>query len=459
MSRSPALRALALIVLASALRADPPPARWPQFRGPDAAGVADGQDLPLEWDAASGKNIVWKRRVPGLGHASPVVWDDQVFIATALSGKEDPELRVGLYGDIASVDDPTEHAWLLVSIERRSGDELWRREVERGVPAIRRHTKATHANSTPATDGERVVLFLGSEGLFCYDMKGELAWRKDLGRLDAGFYRVPSAQWGFGSSPVIHEGKVYVQCDVQEGSFVAAFDARSGDELWRTPRDDVPSWSTPLVLRDGERRRLVVNGYRHMGAYELATGKEAWRLGGGGDIPVPAPIFAARLIFFTSAHGPASPIIAVRPGGSGDLSLGAAETRSDAVAWSIGRGGNYMQTPIVYGDRLYACRDNGVLSCFVAATGELVYRERLGKGTSGFTASPVAADGKLYFASEDGDIHVVAAGAEHRVLATNAMGEVCMATPALAGGLLIVRGRDHVFAIGTAAKAPPPGER
>jgi outer membrane protein assembly factor BamB len=371
-----------------------------------------------------------------------------VFIVTADNGEADPELKLGLYGNIASVTDDKVHEWKLFCLSQSTGKLLWQRTLHRGVPAIKRHTKATHANSTPATDGERIVVCLGSEGLHCLDFSGNLLWKKDLGVLDAGYFRVPAAQWEFGTSPIIYDGTVIMQCDIQEGAFLAAYDLHDGREIWRTPRDDVPTWSTPAIVRGASRTELVVNGFKHAGGYNPANGEPLWKLGGGGDIPIPTPIFALDLIFLSSAHGSDRPLCAVRPGAMGDLTVKNGETRAESLAWYSRRNGVYMQTPLVYGDYLYACRNNGVLSCYEARTGERLYQKRLGGGRAGFTASPVAADGKLYFTSEDGVVYVVSAGPEFDLVATNKLGEACMATPAIAGGLLIVRATNHVYAIG-----------
>lgn len=444
------LSALVLpFILSATLIADDrlSPGDWPQFRGWQAAGIADGRYPPVSWDAQAWTNVRWKMSIPGLGHASPIVVGERVFIVTAISGEPEPKLRVGLYGDIAPVDDRSVHSWHLYSFDKRTGKLLWDRTLAEGVPKIKRHTKATHANSTPASDGNHVVVFLASEGLHCYDVCGNLLWKKDLGVLDSGFYFLPAAQWGFGSSPIIYRGQVIVQCDVQKNSFLAAFDVRDGRELWRTARDDVPTWSTPTICAGATRTELVVNGCKHAGGYDPMTGQELWRLGGGGDIPVPTPVVAGDLVFFSSAHGFQAPLCAVRAGASGDITPKAGATADPHIAWHKRAEGIYMQTPIVYGDQLYACRDNGVVSCYDAGSGELLYRERLGGGRSGFTASPVAADGKLYFTSEEGDIFVVQAGPRFQLLATNPMGEVCMATPAISDGMLLVRTKDHLVAI------------
>jgi outer membrane protein assembly factor BamB len=420
---------------------------WPQFRGRGAAGVADGHNLPVDWDLKTGTNIQWKTAIPGLGHASPIVVGNCVFIVSTESAEKDPQLRVGLYGDIASVPTEDSHTWQLTCLSKYTGRLLWKRAIHTGVPQIKRHTKASHANSTPASDGTRIVVFLGSEGLHCYDLCGNLLWKKDLGELDSGYYVVPAAQWGFGSSPIVYKNMVIVQCDVQKDSFLAAFDVKNGRELWRTRREDVPTWSTPAIFEEKSRTVLVANGYKHAGGYDPWTGKELWKLSGGGDIPVPTPVVAHDLVFLSSAHGQKRPLAAIREGATGDITPADEAKPGEHIAWYLPRDGIYMQTPIVYGDYLYACRDNGLLTCYEARTGKQIYRERLGQGATGFTASAVAGDGKLYFTSENGEIYVVKAGPTFDLLATNAMNEVCMATPAISDGNLIVRTEDHVYAI------------
>jgi len=424
-------------------------AHWPSFRGPAASGVAEGFRTVERFDVAQGENVAWKTRLPGLGHSSPVIWGDRIFVTGAISGKENPELKVGLYGNIDPVEDDTVHRFVLYCLDRKTGKLLWERTAWEGVPAIRRHTKASHANSTPATDGKRVVALFGFAGLYCYDMDGNLLWKRDLGRLDAGYYEVPEAQWGFGSSPVIHDGRVIVQCDVQKDSFVAALSLATGADVWRVARADVPTWSTPLVHTSEGRSQVVVNGWKHAGGYDLATGKELWKMHGAGDIPVPTPVAGHDLVFLAHAHGGAG-IFAIRPGASGDITLSQGQSSSPYVAWSAGNGA-YMQTPLVYVDELYSCRDNGVLNVYDARTGKRHQQVRLGSGTSGFTASPVAADGKVYFTSEEGQVYVVQAGPAGKVLATSELGEVCMATPAIARGVLYFRARGHVLAVGPKA--------
>jgi outer membrane protein assembly factor BamB len=430
---------------------------WPQFRGIRASGVAEGFSLATSWSVTDGQGIAWKAPIPGLGLSSPVVWGDAIFVTTSISGDKNANLRVGYYGDIESVNDTTSHEWRVYCLDKKTGAVRWQQTAYVGVPKIKRHMKNSHANSTVATDGQRVIAFFGSEGLYAYDMKGTLLWKKDLGVLDAGFYMVPDAQWETGSSPVIHENAVVVQADVQKGSFIGAFDARDGRELWRTTRDDVPTWSTPTIHEVGGRTQLAVNGLRHIGGYDFKTGKEIWKMKGLGDIPVPTPVVQDGLIYVTNAHGKGAPVFAIRETASGDISLSEGATSNDAVVWSYPRGGGYMATPVVYRGLLYVVNYNGVLMVYDSKTGERKYQERLGRGTSAFTSSPVAADGKVFIASEDGHVIVLEAGPTFKVLADNDMTESTLATPALSEGLLLVRTQRNVVAI-KGATAKPSGE-
>ena len=420
---------------------------WPQFRGPSGSGIGSGSP-PTEWNIDSGKNVLWRTAVPGLGHSSPIVWGDRIFLTSAVPARGEPVLKVGLYGDIEPVKDEGPQSFRVYCLDRRSGKILWDREAAGGAPKIRRHPKSTHANPTPATDGKHLVAFFGSEGLFTYDLDGKLLWKKDFGVLDSGFYMVPEAQWGFASSPIIHEGMVIIQADVQHNAFLAALDIESGKELWRTARNDVPTFGTPAVAPytgDGSgARQVVVNGWKHIGGYDLKTGKEIWKLTGGGDIPVPTPVSLDRLVVITSAHGSMRPIYAIRTDAAGDI------TKSHSgMAWSQDKAGNYMQTPLLAGGLGYFCLDNGVFSVYQLSNGERLYQQRLGGGTSGFTSSPVAADGHLYITNEDGHTYVLAGGREYKLLAENELGETVMATPAISDGVLYVRGGKHLFAIGT----------
>jgi outer membrane protein assembly factor BamB len=395
----------------------------------------------------AGTGVRWKVAVEGLGHSSPVIWGNRLCITTAISGQKDAGLKTGLYGNITSVEDDTPHTWKLLCYDKANGKALLDKTILTGVPKVKRHTKSTHANSTIATDGTRLVVMLGSEGLYAFDMSGKQLWMQDFGVLDSGYFLAPRAQWAFASSPVIHDGVVVIQADVQKNSFLAAFDLATGKKLWRTPRQDVPTWSTPTIHQVGGQTQILVNGWKHTGAYDFKTGKEIWKLNGGGDIPVPTPIVGHGLVFITNAHGPAgAPVFAVRETATGDISLPAGQTTNAHVAWSVPRDGAYMVSPVLYQDLLYVCRNNGTFSVFNPKTGERVHQARLGTGTSAFTASIIAADGKLYFTTEEGDVHVLKAGT-FEVLATNPIGGIGMATPAVSEGVLYFRTSKELIAI------------
>ena len=419
---------------------------WPSFRGPYAKGFSDGRPTPLTWNVENNDNIEWKTPIPGLAHSSPIIWENRIFITTAISEKEKPELKTGLYGNINPVEDETVHLWKVYCLDKKTGKILWEKTAHKGVPKVKRHPMATHANSTMATDGFHVVAFFGSEGLYCYTMDGKLVWKKDFGVLDSAFFSVPSAQWGFASSPVIHDGVVVVQCDALNTAFLAALDIKAGKELWRTPREDYPTWSTPTIYVGEQSTQIIVNGFKHIGGYDFQTGKEIWKIDGGGDIPIPTPVVADNLVFINSAHGRMSPIYAIKLDAKGDISLEDETTSNENIVWSVRRGGAYIQTPLIYGDYLYNLNWNGSLSCFNAKTGEQVYREQLGKMTA-FAASPVAAAGKLYFCSQDGDVYVVKAGPDFEVLATNSMNDENLATPAISEGKLYFRTHHYLYAI------------
>jgi outer membrane protein assembly factor BamB len=346
------------------------------------------------------------------------------------------------------VKDDTIHEWRVYALDKKTGTVKWQQTAIKEVPKIKRHMKNSHANSTLATDGQRVIAFFGSEGLYAYDMKGALLWKKDLGVLDAGFYQVPEAQWETGSSPVLHDGMVIIQADVQKGSFLAMFDAKDGREVWRTPRTDVPTWSTPTIHQVNGQAQILVNGMRHVGAYDFRTGKEIWSLSGGGDIPVPTPVVSDGLVYITNAHGSASPVYAIKDTALGDISLKGDATSSEYVAWTAPRTGGYMCTPLVYRGLVYIVRFNGVLVVFDAKSGAKKYETRLGGATSAFTASPVANDGRVYIASEDGQIFVVKAGPTYEQIALNEMNAPVLASPAISEGRLLLRTGSEVMAIG-----------
>ena len=419
---------------------------WPSFRGANAAGVADGTPTAVTWNGPGGTNVAWKTPVPGIAVSSPIVWGDRVFVSTAVSSDPKQTIRTGLYGDVEPVNDSSKHTWRLLALDKKSGKILWDTVAYEGIPRTKRHPKSSQASATPVTDGRHVIVSFGSEGLYAYDFDGKLLWRKDLGVLNSGWFFDPDYEWGLGSSPIIYKNLVIVQCDIQRNSFLAAFDTATGQEVWRTAREEIPSWSTPTILEADGRAELVTQATGFTRGYDPMTGKELWRYSGNSEIAIPTPVIGPGIVIITNGYRGVQPIFAIKPGATGDITLQNKATTSDFVSWSTTRGGPYIPTPVVYGDQLYVLLNNGVLATYKVATGEQIYQKRMGTGGS-FSASPVAADGKIYCSSEDGDVYVIKAGPEYEELAKNAIGEVLMATPAISDGLIIFRGLHNIYAI------------
>jgi hypothetical protein len=423
------------------------PINWPSFRGSNASGVADGQGVVSDWDVVTGRNIKWKTAIPGLGTSSPIVWGNRVIVAAA-SSEEDKTFRTGLTGDVKPIETLPTHTFSVYSLDLATGKIAWQRDAYVGKPITKRHFKSSQANATPVTNGQHIVAVFGSIGLMvCYDMNGTLVWKKEIGALDSGWFLDPSYQWGHSSSPIIYRSSVIVQADQSRGSFIAAFDLATGRELWRANRaDEVSTWATPTVITGPKGDELVTNGTKVRG-YDPATGALLWTLAPNSEIAIGTPVVHRNLAIVTAGYPPVRPVYAVRAGARGDISLPEGQSTSDAIAWSHDRDGTYISSPIVYRDQLYTLNNNGILTAYDVESGARLYRARVGGGGA-FTASPIAGDGKLYIASEDGDMFVVQAGRHYAELGKYPMNEVLMASPAISNGLLIVRTLGHVWGIG-----------
>jgi outer membrane protein assembly factor BamB len=442
MAKYALLLSLLVVLVAPALAHD-----WPSFRGKNASGVADGATPPVTWDVEKNVNVLWKTPIPGVGHSSPVVSGDRVFITTAISSDPAPVFQRGPSATVESAKDVSKHQWRLYCLDRLTGRVMWHRTAREGVPRVKRHVKASFATPTPATDGERVVAFFGSEGLYCYEKGGALLWKQDVGLLDGGWTPDPNSHWGFASSPVIYKHLVILQCDSQNVSFIAAYDIKDGRRVWHVPRNEDTCWATPTIYEGRSGAELIVSGTKHYRGYDPLTGRELWRLSDGADVKIPTPVVANDMFYLGGGSSHMKRVFyAVRAGARGDITLAGEQTSSSHIAWR-NRAVPHILTPLVLGDHLYVCSDNGVLAVYDAKTGKQVYLERIAGRSSAFSASPVASDGKIYFSSEDGDVFVVKAGAEYELLARNAVGEAIMATPAISGNMIIVRGQKHIFAL------------
>lgn len=419
---------------------------WPQFRGEGSRGIGESARLPMTWDRET--NVAWRTPVDGRGWSSPVVWGDHVFLTTATSEGPVEPAKKGLYfGGDRPEPPPYRHHWRVLCLDWETGNVRWTREVAAALPATPVHVKNTYASETPATDGEHVYALFGSLGLFCLDFSGEIVWSQPLTA------RKMAHGWGTAASPVLHGDHVFIVSDSEEASFVAAFDKRTGREAWRVARDEPSNWSTPLVWSHPQRTELVTTGQGKVRSYSLA-GELLWELPGLSVITIPTPLAADGLLYVGAGYvadnrDPNKPVYAIRPGGSGNLIPADPQAPTPFIAWMEANAAPYNPSPLVYQGRFYVLWDFGFLSCRDAATGREIYDKQRIKpdGTAAFTASPWAAKGHVFCLSEDGDTYVFAAGDECRRVRVNSLGEMCMATPALARDSVIIRTLEAVYRI------------
>ncbi len=414
-------------------------ANWPQWRGPNGSGVSTEKNLPAEWNP--NKNIKWKIPIAGRGHSSPVVWENKIFLTTAIEGDVVPGAKavthiveggqVFLHPDSIGAD--RKHTFKVICLNADTGKVLWEQTAFEGTPYDNRHRKSSYAASTPATDGKSVYAFFGTEGLFAYDMNGKLVWRADLGKLG-------TVGMGTGTSPILYENLIIVQCDEENGeaSFIVALDKKTGKEVWRTPRKVQASWATPILVTGAKRTELIASGNETVIAYDPATGKELWRHKGVASNAIPSPVANQQMVF-VSAGFPEKVVMAINLGASGDL--------GESVVWKYAKGTAYVPSPILYGEYLYLTTDRGILTCLDAKTGEVKYEGGRIPIPATFTASPIAFEGKILLTSEDGDTFVVKAGPKHEILGTNSVGEPVYASPAVADGKIFIRGEKNMYCV------------
>ena len=419
--------------------------QWPRFRGQESGVAADDPVLPESWSET--ENVVWKTNIPGLGWSSPVVWDSHVFVTSAISSGEEPAPAKGLYdpGDEhGKMKSSSLQRWVVYDVDFASGAIRWQQELRRIVPPITRHIKNSYASETPTTDGERVYVYLGSLGLLtALDLRGNVAWAKEVGAYDG------RQAFGMAASPVVHKDRVYIVNDNAKQSFIAAFDKKTGAQVWQVNRDEVENWSTPYIWENALRTEIVTAGMRRVRSYDL-DGKLLWELSGMTNNTVPTPLAKNGLLYVNSGYPGADPrpVYAIQPGASGDISLKPGETSNQYIVWYQPLLGTYTTSSLVYGDYYYTLLDRGFLLCHDAKTGKQVYgRQRIAVDTSGFTASPWAYNGKVFTLSEDGDTFVIQAGPQFKVLGKNSLNEMTLATPAIAQGSLVIRTQSKLYRI------------
>jgi outer membrane protein assembly factor BamB len=410
---------LSLFLLAPAwLLAD----NWPQFRGPHQ-GHSLETGLPLKWSAT--ENVLWKTPLPGPGHSSPVIWGDRVFLTAFKSAATSTLSR--LLGSVRG-------QLLVLALDKDTGEVLWEREVPADEIEGTHRTNAP-ASPTPVTDGEHVYVYFGSRGLTAFDFDGKKVWEKRLGPF-------PN-QWGSASSPVLYGDMLLLIVDTDAEDFLLAVDKKTGKTIWKTSRSNVVrSWSVPLIWNVDGKDQIVVSGSRTVKGYNAKDGRELWKLDGLTKWVTPMPVSAHGLLFVTSNGPGGNVVLAIRPGGRGDIT-------GTHVAWRYQRSAPYISSPVVVGDYLYLVKNGGIMTCLAAKTGKLAWQERL-PGRGNYYASLVAGDGRIYAVSEDGEVTVVAAKPDFQVLATNAMGERTMATPSVSDRRIFIRTDESLFAIGAA---------
>jgi outer membrane protein assembly factor BamB len=452
MSNRKALLSGLLCFAALALTAAPGDENWPRFRGDGGGVVPDNPSLPDAWGPS--QNIIWKIDLPGRSWSSPVVWGDHVFVTTAINTLEaETLLPVSAYvsrsnGGTMSFRDITTpsapHRWVLYDIDFKTGRILWEREVARATPVQPRHQKNSYAAETPVTDGQRIYAYFSSTGLFAFDMSGTPLWSRPMTAFKT------RDGLGSSSSPALDGNRVYIVNDNDERSFMAAYDKRTGAEVWRIDRKEGTNWATPLVWKNERRTEIVTAATGGVRSYDV-DGKLLWQLTGMSSFAIPSPMDAEGLVYITSGYPADSlrPAYAIRPGATGDISLKPGETSNEYVAWSHPTLGPYHPSPLVYRGCYYTLHDRGFLTCNDPRTGKEIYpRQRISVEATGFTASPWAYNGKVFALSEDGDTYVIQAGPEFKVLGKNSLNEMALATPAVANGGLILRTASKLYRIG-----------
>ena len=398
-------------------------AQWPALRGPNYNGLVHRGNPPVEWSEQ--KNIRWKTALPGVGHASPLLWGDYLYVQTAVEGP-----TAGLLGD-------PKYQFKLLAVHRKSGDIAWEKTMREAFPAEDSHHRtATFASNTGITDGEHLYAFFGSQGLYCFDFEGNLKWEKDFGDMTT------RRSFGEGSSPAIQGNTLVLNWDHEGDSFIVALDKHSGAELWRKERDEPTSWSTPLIVEFAGKHQVIVSASRKTRSYDLQTGDVIWQCSGLGSNVIPTPLYRDGVVYVTSGHrSPAMQAIQLDKA-KGDIS------GSAAVLWSINQNTPYVASPLLYGEWLFMTKNrNAILSCYNPSTGEIVYGPERLEGMGHIYASLVGVDERIYISDLDGSTLVIKNSAAFEVLATNVLDEGTAASLIVAGDAIYLRGSRHLYCI------------
>jgi outer membrane protein assembly factor BamB len=409
---------------------------WAQWRGPLGTGVAPNAQPPLEWSET--KNIRWKTELPGKGHSTPVVWDDQIFLTTAIPYGEAIKprfVRVGAHDNFGMTQN---HEFAVLAVSRKTGKILWQQTMLKAAPLEAGHVSGSLASASPVTDGEHVFAFFGSYGLYCLDTSGKLIWKKDLGEMHSKHGH------GEGSSPALFGDTLIVNWDHEEQSFLLALDKRTGKQRWRVARTEDTSWATPIVVEQKGVAQVIVPGTNRMRGYDLASGALIWECGGLSSNIVASPVFANGVVYAGSSYDTRAMLAIRLDGAKGDI------TGTKQVLWMRRRGTPYVPSPLLYGDSLYNLQHyQGVIVRIDAKTGEDQGDPIRLAAIRNVYSSPVAAANRIYITSRDGITQVISHGDETpKMLATNRLDDTFSASPALVGKELFLRGERYLYCIG-----------
>jgi outer membrane protein assembly factor BamB len=425
---------------------------WPGFRGAGNGVAARDPALPDRWSTT--ENVAWRIDIPGRGWSSPVIWDDHVFVVTAVdvtspldTFRPVKEYIAGSLGGTMTGNDvnreQSDHRWVVYDISARTGAIRWQRALRTGPPGQPVHQKNSLASETPVTDGERLYVYLSYAGLYALDFDGNVVWSRPM---DAQPMRMG---WGAAASPALHDGRVYIVSDNEAKSFLAAYDARTGDQLWRVPREEKSSWSTPFVWHNRLRTEIVTTSSRKVRSYDT-SGNQLWELAGMTSIHAATPVAADELLYISSGYPADSvrPVYAVRPGAHGDITLQPGQSRNDFIVWSQATLAGSYPSGLVTDGTYYTLLDRGIFTATNALTGQEVYgRQRIATDGGTFSASPWTYNGKIFALNEDGTTYVIQAGAEFKVIGQNALEEFTLATPAIANHRLFIRTATKLYCI------------
>ena len=413
---------------------------WPQFRGPDSNQHTSEKELPLEW--SNEKNMNWKYDLDGRGWSCPIIWGTQVFFTNAVL--EDPSiLPPAKKGRRLENPEDVIYNFEVVCLDLNTGEEIWKQVAYHGKPRYKTHRDNNYAPETMVTDGKHVFAYFGMTGLYCYDMKGNLVWEKDLGN-----YPMQS-NWGTSSSPVLYKNVLYMQIDNEEKSFLAALNSKTGDEIWRVNRDEKSNWGTPLIWKNSVRTELVVQGLKTR-SYNLVDGELLWEVDMGGGRNITSPTADSDMIFVGNEkrRNGGGTLFGIIAGASGDISLIEGELSNEYVVWSVPGSGIAMASPLVYEGLVYIIeRNRGHIFCYEAATGEVVYPGTRISDAKAFWASPWLFDGKIYCLEEKGTTHVIQAGREFKELGQNKLDDRFWASTAIANSSYVFRGEKGIYCI------------